>query len=188
MSGLKYYINCAWSLRSAKWAMAPKLNLPQYLASWGSNYTWICLTNSLQILSICEIMPWQELINHFTVLRSSSLWSCEIMYHALPTFLHLHHVWTIAILFSKCIALLFPNKKACQGVVTRNHTFTSPSQTVVSQATPFAQKKGLVMLQPSSCPHGRNLMWPIWSALFVDRICYIYKLSSPSDLVVRASD
>ena len=41
---------------------------------------------------------------------------------------------------------------------TRNHTFTSPSQAVVSQATPFAERKGLVTLQPLSCPHGRNLM------------------------------
>jgi len=36
---------------------------------------------------------------------------------------------------------------------------------VVLQATPFAERKGLVTLQPSSCPHGRNLMWPIGSVL-----------------------
>ena len=34
------------------------------------------------------------------------------------------------------------------------------------------ERKSLVTLQPSSCPHGRDLMWPIRSALFVhvDRI------------------
>ena len=32
------------------------------------------------------------------------------------------------------------------------------------------ERNGLVMVQPSSCCHGRNLMWPIRSALFVDRI------------------
>ena len=32
------------------------------------------------------------------------------------------------------------------------------------------ERKGLVMLQPSSCPHGRNLMWPIRSVHFVDHI------------------
>jgi len=32
------------------------------------------------------------------------------------------------------------------------------------------ERKGLVTLQPSSCPHGRNLIRPIRSALFVDRI------------------
>ena len=36
---------------------------------------------------------------------------------------------------------------------------------------PFAERKGLVMLQPSSCRHARNLMWPIRSGLFIDRIC-----------------
>ena len=35
--------------------------------------------------------------------------------------------------------------------------------------------KGLVTLQPSSCRHDRNLMWPIRSAFFVDRIhCHEY--------------
>ena len=39
------------------------------------------------------------------------------------------------------------------------------------QATPFAwERKGLVMLQPSCCPHSRNLKWPIRSVLFVDCI------------------
>ena len=33
------------------------------------------------------------------------------------------------------------------------------------------ERKGLVMLQPSSCCHSRNLMWPIRSMLFVDYIC-----------------
>ena len=42
---------------------------------------------------------------------------------------------------------------------------------IVSQAIPFAERKSLVMLQPSSCPHGRNLLWPIKSALFIDCIC-----------------
>ena len=32
------------------------------------------------------------------------------------------------------------------------------------------ERKGLVMLQPSSCPHSRNLMWPIRSVLFVAHI------------------
>ena len=32
------------------------------------------------------------------------------------------------------------------------------------------ERKGLVTLQPLSCYHGRNLMWPIRSAFFVDRI------------------
>ena len=29
---------------------------------------------------------------------------------------------------------------------------------LVSQPTPFAERKGLVMLEPSSCRHGRNLL------------------------------
>ena len=33
-----------------------------------------------------------------------------------------------------------------------------PGQTLVSQATPFAEKKGLVTLQPPRCHHGRNLL------------------------------
>ena len=41
-------------------------------------------------LLICEIMSWQELINHF---RISWLWSCEITYHALSTFLHDYKAW-----------------------------------------------------------------------------------------------
>ena len=36
-------------------------------------YRRICLANLLKIVSICETMPWQELINHFMVLRSSLL-------------------------------------------------------------------------------------------------------------------
>ena len=76
------------------------------LASWGSNYIiWIWMYLLVQFAE------------NFVHLWSSWLWSCEIMYHALPTFLHLHHVWIIAILFSKCIALLSTNTKACQGVV-----------------------------------------------------------------------
>ena len=43
---------------------------------------------------------------------------------------------------------------------------------LVSQATPFAERKGLVTLQPLSCHHGRNMMWPIRSALFVACIQY----------------
>ena len=38
---------------------------------------------------------------------------------------------------------------------------------IASQATPFAERKGLVTLQPLSCPDGRNLMWPIRSMLFI---------------------
>ena len=32
------------------------------------------------------------------------------------------------------------------------------------------ERKGLITRQPSSCTHGRNLMWPIRSVLFVDCI------------------
>jgi len=32
------------------------------------------------------------------------------------------------------------------------------------------ERKGLVTLQPSSCPHDKILLWPIRSALFIDRI------------------
>ena len=32
------------------------------------------------------------------------------------------------------------------------------------------ERKGLVTLQPSSCPHNKILLWPIRSMLFVDRI------------------
>ena len=34
------------------------------------------------------------------------------------------------------------------------------------------ERKGLVMLQPSSCPHSGKLVQQIRSALFVDCICY----------------
>ncbi len=91
-----------------------------YLASWGSNYTWIWMY-LLDQFAESFVHLWNHALagayNHFTVLRSSSLWSCEIMYHTLPTFLNLYHVWIIAIPFSKCIALLSTNTKACQGVV-----------------------------------------------------------------------
>ena len=46
-------------------------------------------------------------------------------------------------------------------------TFLEGRILIVLQTTPFAERKGLVTLQPSSCPHGRNLMWPIRSALFI---------------------
>ena len=59
------------------------------------------------------------------------------------------------------------------------HGFTSGGQkflvcircSCMLNATPFTERgKGLVTLQPSSCRHSRNLMWPIRSMLFVDHI------------------
>ena len=43
----------------------------------------------------------------------------------------------------------------------------SSTSLIVLQATPFAERG---RLQPSSCCHNRNLMWPIRSALFAYRI------------------
>ena len=41
---------------------------------------------------------------------------------------------------------------------------------LVSQATPFTERNGLVILRPLSCLQGRNMMWLIRSVLFVARI------------------
>jgi len=107
-----------WEQQNEPWQLSSYL-MYLHVASWGSNYTWIWM----YLLDQCAenfVHLWNHalagLIYHFTVLRGSSWWSCEIMYHALPTFLHLHHIWIIAILFSKYIALLSTNTKACQGV------------------------------------------------------------------------
>ena len=108
-----------WEQQNGPWQLS--WTHLMYLDSWGSNYTWIWMYLLDQFAENFVHLWNHALAGHFTVLRSSSLSSCEIMYHALPTFLHLHHVWIIAILFSKCIALLSTNTKACQGVVTRNH-------------------------------------------------------------------
>ena len=57
--------------------------------------------------------------HHFTALIGSWSWSCEIMYHAFPTFLHgektgqdLNNSYP----FNKCTALP-TSTNACQGVV-----------------------------------------------------------------------
>ena len=50
---------------------------------------------------------------------------------------------------------------------------------------------GLVMLQPSSCRHGRNLMWPIRSVLFIAHICvmwYNYIAVCLTDVSILLSD
>ena len=121
ISGLKYSILTVhdhWEQQNEPLQLSwPYL---MYLARWGSNYTWIWMY-LLDQFAENFVHLWNHAlvgayINHFTVFRSS-LWSCEIMYHTLPTFLHLYHVWIVAIPFSKCIALLSTNTKACQGVV-----------------------------------------------------------------------
>ena len=43
------------------------------------------------------------------------------------------------------------------------------SNPILASHTLRRERKGLVTLQPSSCRHDRNLMWPIRSALFEDR-------------------
>jgi len=68
-------------------------------------------------------------------------------------------------------AQFFFFKKVGLACETRTLTYDNHSS-LVSQATPFEERKGLVMLQPSSCRHGRNLMWPIRSVLFIAHICH----------------
>ena len=53
-------------------------------------YGCISLNNEQKILPVCQIMPWQELICHFTALKVPvyDLVELQCMYHALPTFLH----------------------------------------------------------------------------------------------------
>ena len=47
---------------------------------------------------------------------------------------------------------------------------------IVSQATLFTEpRKGLVMLQPSNCRHGRNSTSPMRSALFIAIMDAIYE-------------
>ena len=51
--------------------------------------------------------------------------------------------------------------------------------------------RGLVMLQPSSCRHDRNLMWPIRSVLFIAHICvmwYNYITMCLTDVSILLSD
>ena len=106
---------------------------------------------------------------------------------------HYMYVWTFGWLCNKIIITIVPNYTGkislicsrwychlCWTLITTRmgNKFVIFSgialcygDNLVSQATPFAaQRKGLVKLQPSSCCHRRNLMWPIRSALFVDCI------------------
>ena len=62
--------------------------------------------------------------------------------------------------------------------------------TLVSQA-PFAERKGVVTLQHSSCHHDRTLMWPIRSVLFIACICvveYNYITTCLVDVSILLSD
>ena len=87
------------------------------------------------------------------------------------TFLHLHHVWIIAILFSKCIALLSTNTKACQGVVRDSQPYIHITISSCSLAShTLRREEGSGHAATIELSHGRNLMWPIRSTLFVNRI------------------
>ena len=115
---------------------------------------------------------------------------------------HYMYVWTLGWLCNKIIITIVPNYTGkislicsrwychlCWTLITTQmgNKFVIFSgialcygDNLVSQATPFAaQRKGLVKLQPSSCCHRRNLMWPIRSALFVDCIrCHEVAITS----------
>ena len=72
-------------------------------------------------------MTWQELINHFTALMSSWSWSCEIMYHAFPTFLHDKKLVNNSYSFQQVYTLLPTNSNCLHGVVrdeTRKYSST----------------------------------------------------------------
>ena len=63
---------------------------------------------------------------------------------------------------------------------------------LISWATPFAERKGLVTLQPLSCRQGRNLMWPIrcrsqllsWSSNYVTCLVDVSILLSTSMSII----
>ena len=83
---------------------------------------------------------------------------------------------TLLYIYLHSIVVLAHNK-----IIVYNH---DDSINIVSQATPFAERKGLVTLQPLSCPHGRNLTWPIRSVLFLDRVrchevvlCHVFNMT-----------
>ena len=82
----------------------------------------------------------------------------------------LKHRWT----FAKITASTLWKKFWMSGIaITLSLYNLSLHQTVcdgLASHTLRRERKDLVTLQSSSCPHGRNLMWPIRSALFVDHI------------------